>query len=574
MENLTGKYIDRYKILDLLGQGGMATVYKAYDARLEREVAIKIVRREAFPPEVLEDTLKRFEREAKSLARLSHPNIVKVLDYGEYEGSPFLVLEYLPGGTLVQKIGAPMFWKDALQLLLPVARGVEYAHKRDIIHRDIKPANILVTEQGGPTLSDFGIAKLFQNENADALTATGMAMGTPEYMAPEQWTGNTGPKSDMYALGIILYELITGRRPYIADTPGGVFLKQATEPLLFPSEIISQLPASVEHFLVKTLSRDPARRYADLGEFTKEIEKLLNDEDVDADYYAGGSLPEKADQITVSQEAVVPVAKPLHTSRRLILFAGIGAALIVALIIAFALKPVPRAAEITDASGAQMILIPAGDFTMGSVDGDTDEAPVHTVFMDDYYIDKFEVTNALYKNCVTAGVCMKPLDAANYDNPKYAEHPVVYVDWSMAKNYCEWRGAKLPTEAQWEKAARGTDARTYPWGEGIDCSEANYENCIGDTKPFNNYANGTSPYGVYNMAGNVWEWTSNWYSATYDGNSSAKNPTGPDKGDRKVLRGGGWNQHEYLLRTTARLGTNPTDVFFSFGFRCASDVMP
>ena len=222
MENLTGQRIDRYEILELLGKGGMAMVYKAYDTRLEREMAIKIIRRDAFPPEDLHDVIKRFEREAKSLARLSHQNIVKVMDYGEYEGSPYLVLEYFPGGTLKQKIGGPVAWQEAARLLLPVARGVEYAHNRGVIHRDIKPANILMTEDGEPTLSDFGIAKLFQGDKTTTLTGSGAAIGTPEYMAPEQWTGQTSPKSDMYSLGVILYEMVTGRRPYIADTGGSL----------------------------------------------------------------------------------------------------------------------------------------------------------------------------------------------------------------------------------------------------------------------------------------------------------------------------------------------------------------
>ena len=234
MENLTGKLVDRYQILELLGKGGMAMVYKTRDIRLEREVALKIIRLEAFPPEQLHDVLKRFEREAKASAGLSHPNIVKVLDYGEYEGSPFLVLEYLPGGTLKHMIGEPMSWQEAMRLLIPVARGLEYAHQRGIVHRDIKPANILLTENGEPTLSDFGIVKLFQGGESTALTASGAAIGTPEYMAPEQWTGETGPESDMYSLGVVLFEIITGQRPYDADTPGGLFLKQVTEPLPLP----------------------------------------------------------------------------------------------------------------------------------------------------------------------------------------------------------------------------------------------------------------------------------------------------------------------------------------------------
>ncbi|HNN13950.1 MAG TPA: serine/threonine-protein kinase, partial [Anaerolineales bacterium] len=199
MDNLIGKHVDRYEILELLGTGGMAMVYKAYDARLEREVAIKIIRRSAFPPEVIDDMVKRFEREAKSLAKLSHANIVKVLDYGEFEGSPYLVMEYYPGGTLKEKMGEPVEWQDAARIILPVARGVEYAHDRGIIHRDIKPANILMNEKGDPTLSDFGIAKLLQGESKNNLTASGAAVGTPEYMAPEQWTGETSTKTDMYA---------------------------------------------------------------------------------------------------------------------------------------------------------------------------------------------------------------------------------------------------------------------------------------------------------------------------------------------------------------------------------------
>jgi serine/threonine protein kinase len=305
MENLTGQRIDRYEILELLGKGGMAMVYKAYDTRLERELAIKIIRRDAFPPEDLHDVTKRFEREAKSLARLSHPNIVKVMDYGEYEGSPFLVLEYFPGGTLKQKIGGPVAWQEAARLLLPIARGVEYAHNRGVIHRDIKPANILMTEDGEPTLSDFGIAKLFQGEKTTTLTGSGAAIGTPEYMAPEQWTGQTGPKSDMYSLGVILYEMVTGRRPYIADTPGGVFLKQVTEPLPLPGEIVPNLPESVERFLLKTLAKEPADRHADLGAFIKELESLLSIYDREA--------KEKAERDAQETRVGQVVKKPFET---------------------------------------------------------------------------------------------------------------------------------------------------------------------------------------------------------------------------------------------------------------------
>jgi formylglycine-generating enzyme required for sulfatase activity len=221
-----------------------------------------------------------------------------------------------------------------------------------------------------------------------------------------------------------------------------------------------------------------------------------------------------------------------------------------------------------------MILFPEGPFTMGSDNGDSDEKPVHEVYLNDFYIDRYEVTNALYKDCVTASACDEPQNTGNYDNSQYADHPVVYVDWNMAKAYCEWRGAQLPTEAQWEKAARGKDGRTYPWGEDIACNKANYLDCVGDTQPFGSYENGQSPYGISDMAGNVWEWVADWYSVRYDENSPAENPLGPDSGQYRVLRGGAWNQDSYLLRTSARLGSAPTDVYLSFGFRCASDSTP
>src|SRR5258706_8899560 len=182
MTDLFGQYLGRYYLAERLGEGGMAVVYKAYDSRLERDVAIKIIRRGAFPTDALGEVLKRFEREAKSLAKLSHPNIVKVHDYGEHEGSPYLVMEYMPGGTLKKILGRPIPWQIALRLLLPVARGGEYAHKRGIVHRDIKPTNILITESGDPMLSDFGIAKLSEWDETTNLSVNRIAVRTTEFL--------------------------------------------------------------------------------------------------------------------------------------------------------------------------------------------------------------------------------------------------------------------------------------------------------------------------------------------------------------------------------------------------------
>ena len=238
--------------------------------------------------------------------------------------------------------------------------------------------------------------------------------------------------------------------------------------------------------------------------------------------------------------------------------------------------------EKTDGKGVEMVLVSAGDFSMGSSSGELDERPVHTVYLDAYYIDKFEVTNALYKVCVDDGKCKRPIhlyfapESPNriyYDNPDYDQYPVVYVDWNMAKTYCEWRGARLPTEAQWEKAARGdADARVYPWGKDLECKKANFQNCVTRTSEVRTYKDGKSPYGAYDMAGNVWEWVADWYSAKYYENLFSDNPLGPNFGQARVSRGGSWAKYD--IRISNRVNYAPNYTNFDVGFRCASPASP
>jgi formylglycine-generating enzyme required for sulfatase activity len=661
----------------------MAVVYKAYDTRLERDVALKLIRTEAIPQEQHERLIHRFEREARSMAKMRHPNIMQIFDYGEVNGTPYLVMEYLPGGTLKQYTGSPMDYRQAARLLAPIADALSFAHQLGIIHRDVKPSNIIISQTGIPLLSDFGIAKLLEDQDA-SLTNTGFGVGTPQYMAPEQWQNQICPQTDIYALAIIFYELITGQKPYSADTPAAIAIQQVTEPLVRPRTYVADLPESVEKVLFKALSLDPQNRHPEMRLFASELAsiaignlqkpdypeaKTQTDEELTFDPFEEQptfdqledkpSPPSKTsnkthviriwqivliaslvliciagtvfgafklvgifmpDQVTEGlavlesdgNKAEAPESQTTHqihhgenpalspTSAEPITFQE-PLTLTATPLIDNTPTPTLRIGSSTtrDADGMLMMYVPAGSFVMGSAQNDPDafshEKPQHEVYQDVFWMDAYEVSNAMFAAFVSQtdyrtlaerqgfsymyddSYKWIPIDGINWRNPMgpetYADDmlPVVHVSYDDATVYCQWAGGRLPTEAEWEKAARGEDGRTYPWGNTFDPDKLHHYSSSGPVS-VDLFPQGKSPYGIYQMAGNAFEWTKDWYRSDYYGISTRENPTGPSAGEYRAIRGGSWNNSQKNVRAAHRDYSMPNYMNHLLGFRCVMDA--
>ncbi len=262
--------IGRYNVKSELGRGGMATVYRAFDPSFDREVAIKVL-----PREMLHDPQfrSRFEREIKLVASLEHPSIVPVYDVGDVDGQPYFVMRYMPGGSLSDLIAKGNFSvEDTARVIEKIALGLAYAHRKGIIHRDLKPDNILFDDIGDPFISDFGVAKL--TESTSSLTGSGV-IGTPAYMSPEQAQGGEiDGRSDVYGLGVIVYQMLSGHQPYSADTPMGVVVKHITEPVPEILKILPELPPEVDEIIKTSMAKEKIKRFATTVDLAKALNKV------------------------------------------------------------------------------------------------------------------------------------------------------------------------------------------------------------------------------------------------------------------------------------------------------------
>ena len=278
MDNLqSGQMLGPYRIITQIGKGGMANVYKAYQASVDRYVAIKVL-----PSQLAEsqEFATRFHQEARIIAKLEHPHILPVFDYGETDGVAYFVMRYLEAGTLRDKMeaGRPLSMKDIDRIFTQLAEALSYAHSFGIIHRDLKPANALIDSHGNIFLTDFGIAKLLESASP-RLTQTDAIMGTPAYISPEQaQSQSVDQRADIYSLGIILYEMVTGRVPFLADTPLAVLFKHISDPLPLPSMVKPDIPPSIEQVILKALAKDPKDRFSTAEEFVAAWKHALEAE--------------------------------------------------------------------------------------------------------------------------------------------------------------------------------------------------------------------------------------------------------------------------------------------------------
>lgn len=314
-KSLVGETVGKYSIVEILGRGGMAEVYKGYQENLERYVAIKVMH--SFLADE-EDFMVRFQREAKAMASLNHKNIVGVYDFDIQDGMSYIVMRFIGGGTLKKKLeqisreGQRLPLSESVQLVMEVADALAYAHARGMVHRDIKPGNIMLNEEGHAVLTDFGIAKIL---SGPTVTATGAMIGTPAYMSPEQGMGQPGDeRSDLYALGVLFYQMTTGRLPYDADTPLAVILKHVNEPIPQPTAFNEDIPPEIQAVIVKALAKDPNERYQTARELMVDLQTAASTSNMEmASVAVYAALRDRPTPVPVAPSDATRVAPPEAT---------------------------------------------------------------------------------------------------------------------------------------------------------------------------------------------------------------------------------------------------------------------
>jgi formylglycine-generating enzyme required for sulfatase activity len=597
MRTLVGKFIGPYEIIQFLEQRNQSSQYIAFDQNEQKKVVIRFY----FPGESFSEKQRKLILSAfDRLRRIEHPSLVNILDYNMAGRIPYLVMPYTAAESLQQRLTGAIPWRVAVRLLAPITHAVELAHRHHIQHGNINAHNILWTENG-LMLSDLGHEHLL-----------GLMNNTPEVAH----SPSNDFHRDIRMLAEVLYAMVCGsdfEKPLnIENLPAQVrqVISKAVsnDPKLafasmseFARELEalvgtkpSQSTTSRRHVVTPgpALRSSQSRKRKSLPlawllfpimliafifvlVLTKPFGFLQprSDASQQDQNLAAGINPENEDLLpaVMNTQTDMP-AEPIGNDSQ--------PALQPPATTSPGTTPEPSfeigSSIISPVDGMRLLYVPAGEFLMGSDDRDANEQPQHSVYLDAFWIDETEITNGMYAECVVSGACTPPITNASstrdayFGNPDYDTYPVIFVSWSQAQDYCTWAGRRLPSEAEWEKAARGVDGRICPWGnQSPDNSLLNYNMNFSDTKPSGSFPAGSSPYAALDMAGNVWEWVSDWYDSQYYQDAPTDNPTGPESGSRHVLRGGSWYYDLNYIRAAFRFSANDSTTLNDVGFRCA-----
>jgi serine/threonine-protein kinase len=512
-----GVRVGGYVLDRRIGEGGMSAVYLARDAALGRSVALKVLH-----PNLVGDAgmRRRFLREGRIARFLSHPNVVPVFDVVSDGEIVALVMEYVPARTLAEFVAS---WRGAVPVDVAaevadgMLAGLQAAHEQGVVHRDLKPGNVLVEERDGHLVAriiDFGIARILEGTT---YTLSGAVLGTCRYMSPEQVRSRpVDARADVYAFGVVLFEMLTGRPPFVDPQPFALMMAHASQPPPTPRSLRPDLPEPLEALLLACLEKEPDAR------------------------------PRSAEVVRERLRSSVPWA---------------GAA--------------PRRILLGDQpNGHHLCEVPAGPFLMG--------AERRTVWLDAFGVDRLPVTNRQYHAFVHA-TGYRPDDPSLFlkhwpsvgggPSAAQADLPVVYVSHGDAVAYANWLGLRLPYEAEWEKAVRGTDGRRYPWGPETPSVELAWFGSRKGPAPVGERPRGRSVYGVQDAVGQVWEWTADEDDPTFLREGPSTNPRRPvgPKAAAAAVRGGAWMFDDAkAVRTTARTAFPVVSRMDGVGFRCAS----
>ncbi len=568
--------IGRYDVDGELGRGGFGVVYSAVDSGLERAVAIKgLLDPQADAAELI--------REGRVLAGLSHRNIVSVLDAFIWKGRLMIVMEKVAGGTLEKWMRgdpAPGLLERVL-ILEQMADALGHAHQAKVQHRDLKPGNVMVTPGGVAKVLDFGIAKR-RDVAGGAVDPSSALRGTLSYMAPEQLTrGISGFASDVFAFGVVAYELLSGRHPFPGNTEflvQNAIVNLAAPPL---ASAVSELPSGAIRVIEKCLAKKPQQRYANLTEVAPELRRAvfpMRQAEARRLALEGLAALERGDRLRAENRAEGAEKLDRGCSELAKLQGRLEAGPVEARATPSLARPrLPQAMVPTFADlevrtnlkdGLRYVRIPAGTFRMGCSPGDGEyhpnEKPAHEVrIRKAFWMGQTAVTVEAYKRYAAANG--KAMPSLRFSGDLL---PMTEINWSEAKSYCEWAGMRLPTEAEWEYAARaGTTGSRY----GAPLDIAWYEANSGD-RPNPVGTKAPNAFKLYDMLGNVLEWTADWYSDSYAGSGPVTDPTGPSTGQYRVLRGGSWNVNASFVRASCRNYYPPTLRSYIFGFRGTGEL--